>query len=389
MATRSARVGIARKLHREHKIAIGFVVLAAAAFFGYQAFAAFQVDGIKFAKIPPGKISIVGVNAGVGYRIIVSNQVAQLIETSGETFEEGYDYDSGENDTGGPKKRVPLREMLQTLRGDETALGKFVTAMNDDLRKMEMPTAEVVWSAPHVKKALDGDPALKRKLEQDLNVTLDGQPLDRISRTAVDQGIVLQCKVPVKVAVAGEVRTMEGEIKIPYTPRFITDLRKRFEKVFEVTPAILKGNYLEAARELEEQPRNREDVARVLRDIIDPVVLERRFADAPSRVLQNAFVVLNEEFIEGASFRERDGPEGKPIFDIDIALTDEGRRRLWQFSRRNPGTQLLFIVDGIAIAAPRIRHELTRSNIAITQVPDRGLVEDAVDQINSLRKPTK
>jgi preprotein translocase subunit SecD len=71
-----------------------------------------------------------------------------------------------------------------------------------------------------------------------------------------------------------------------------------------------------------------------------------------------------------------------------VSLTDPGRRRIWQFSRRNPGAQLLFIVDGNAIAAPRIRHELSSSSIAITQIPDRGLVEDAVEQINTLRKPS-
>ena len=376
------------KLHREHKIAIGFALIMGGAWFGYQAYAKHQVDNLSFDEITPGKINIVGINAGAGYRIIVSNHVAQLIQTSGEEFAEGYDYDSGDNDSGGPKKRVPLKELLQTLQGDELALGKFVTAMNDDLRKMEMPTAEVVWPADRVEKALAGDAALRTQLERDLNVSLDGSPLDQIRRGAIDNGIVLLCKVPVEVAVAGKVRTMMGEIKIPYTPRFVLGLRKRFEEAFEVTPELLKGNYIEASRELDEAPRNKEDVARVLRDLTSAEVLKSRFAEAPTRILSNAFVILNEEFVDGASMRERPGPEGKPLFDIDVSLTDPGRRRIWQFSRRNPGAQLLFIVDGNAIAAPRIRHELSSSSIAITQIPDRGLVEDAVEQINTLRKPS-
>lgn len=386
MTALDARVGKTLKLHREHKIAIGFVLLMAGCYFGYQAYAANQVDHIEFSKIKPGKVSILGVDTGAGYRIIVANQVAQLIQTTNQQFDEGYDYDSGDDDSGGPKKRVPLKELLQTLQGDEPALGKFVAAMNEDLRKIEMPTVEVVWKADQVKQALAGNVILRKKLEQDLNVRLDGSPLDQIRRNAIDYGIVVLCKVPVKVAIAGNVRTMQGEIKIPYTPRFVIDVRKRFEKAFNVTPEILKGNYIEAAKDLDEHPGNKEDVARVLRDLIDEKVLESRFAEAPTRVLSNAFVVLNEDYLDGASYRERPGPEGKTFFDIDIALSDEGRRRLWQFSRRNPGVQLLFIVDGIAIAAPRIKQELSRSSIAITQIPDRGLVEDAVDQINSLRK---
>jgi hypothetical protein len=98
---------------------------------------------------------------------------------------------------------------------------------------------------------------------------------------------------------------MLGEIKIPYTPRFVVGLRKRFEEAFEVTPELLKGNYIEASRELDEAPRNKEDIARVLRDLTSAEVLKSRFAEAPTRILSNAFVILNEEFVDGASMRER------------------------------------------------------------------------------------
>lgn len=375
------------KLHKEHKIAIGFVALVAGGYFGYQGYAAYQVDRAEFAKIQPGRASIVGISAGAGYRIIVANQVAQLLQSSGENFESAFDY-TAENDSegSGNKKRVPLRELLQTLQGNEEALGKFITSMNDDLKRMEMPTSEVLWSAEDIQKALDGDAILRTKLESDLNVRLDGTPLDQIRMKSLRNGIVMVCKVPVTVAVAGEPREMVGTIKIPYRPNFIIEVEKRFEKEFEVTPEKVKGNYLALATELQDNPAAKENVANSLRDWINRDNLVARYAADPSRILGNADIVLNETFIEGASFMERDAPEGKKLYDIEIKLTDEGRRRLWKYSRKKMGSQLLFIVDGIAIAAPRIRHELAQSTIHITQIPDRSLVEDAVEMINSLRK---
>jgi hypothetical protein len=67
-----------------------------------------------------------------------------------------------------------------------------------------------------------------------------------------------------------------------------------------------------------------------------------------------------------------------------LNLTPEGKDRLWQFSRKgNIGAQLLVIHNGIAIAAPRIRHELAQSNVSITQLPERSLAQETVDFLNS------
>ncbi len=387
MAVRIATKRSTLNLHKEHKIAIGFVALVLGGYFGYQGFATYQVDRTDFQKLQPGRVSILGINAGAGYRIIVANQVAQLLQSSNENFDAAFDFNSeGEGDTQGTKKRVPLKELLETLQGNEEALGKFITSMNDDLKRAEMPSSEVLWTASDVRKAIAGDLTLKTKLEQDLNCHLDGTPLDQIRMKSINNGVVLVCRVPVTVSVAGVQRQMVGEVKIPYRPKFIIEVQKRYEKAFEISPEIVKGNYLDVAKYLKENPKSREDVTRSLQDWINEDNLVARFGVDPGRVLKNAFVALNESFIEGASFTERNGTEGKKLYDIEVSLNDEGRRRLWQYSRKHQGSQLLFIVDGIAIAAPRIRHELPQSTINITQIPDRSLVEDAVDLINSHRK---
>lgn len=357
----------------------------AGAYFGYQAFASYQVDRIAFPKLKPGKMSIVGIDTGAGYRIIVANQVAQLVQTPRQEFAENFNYDSVD-DTDPNKKRVPLKELLQSLQGDEVALGKFVTSMNLDLKRVDMPALEVLWSAEQIKKALAGDPALKLKLEQDLNVHVDGSPLDQIRPRALQNGIVVVCHVPIKVSVAGELREMRGEVKIPFKPKFVERVEKLYEKEFNVTPEIIKGNYLAVAQELADRPQEKQNVAAALEDLIDPAQLAAQYSVDPERVLTNAFIVLNESFLEDVSYREVDGAEGKKLYTIDMELTDEGRKRLWQYSRRHQNAQLLFIVDGIAIAAPRIRHELAQSTISITQIPDKGLVEDSIDIINSARK---
>jgi len=374
------------KLRNEHKIAIGFTAVALISYFGYQGLAAYTVDRIAFPQIKPGRVSIIGVNAGKGYRIIVANRIAQLITNPNEEFgSENIDYNETD-DTGGNKKRVPLREMLQSLSGDELALGKLITGMNDDLKKADMPSVEVPWTPEDVQKAINGDAALKTKLEQDLNVHLDGTPLDEIRPQAMQNGIVLVCKVPIKVSVEGTLKTLHGEIRIPYRPHFVLDVLKRYENDFNPTTSVIKGNYAAEVTELEKKPGNREDVAKSLRNRIDPKTLIQQYSDAPSRILANAFVVLNESFVESCTYKSTPGPNGKLLYTIVMNLTDEGRKRLWQFSRRNKGAQLLVVEEGVAVAAPRIRSELAQSEISITQLPDEGLVQDTVDLINSRGK---
>ena len=377
------------KLRKEHKIAIGFTVLALGSYFGYQGVATYMVDRVVFPEIKPGRVSIIGINAGKGYRIIVANQVAQLITNPNEEFgSENISYDDND-DTGGNKKRVPLREMLKTLEGDEVALGKLITDMNDDLKKADMPTVEVPWTPEKIEKAIGGDATLKAQLEKDLNVHLDGTPLAEIRPQSLQNGIVLICKVPIDVKVAGVTKTMNGEIKIPYVPRFVRDVVKLYQDDFNPSRAVIAGNYGLTAQALAEKPSDREDVAKSLRTRIDPKSLNSLYADAPSRILANANVVLNESLIEDCSYKAVAGPNGKKLYTIVMNMTDEGRKRLWQFSCRNKGTQLLVVVDGVAIAAPRIRSELAQSEISITQLPDEGLVQDTVELINSLGKNRK
>ena len=108
-------------------------------------------------------------------------------------------------------------------------------------------------------------------------------------------------------------------------------------------------------------------------------------AAKPQRVLENAAVILNDDQIISASAKTYKANK-RELTDITINLTDEGRDRLWKYSHDRQGFQLLLVVDGIAIAAPRISHELSQRDVTISQLPDASLAEEAVDLMN--KKPT-
>jgi hypothetical protein len=69
-------------------------------------------------------------------------------------------------------------------------------------------------------------------------------------------------------------------------------------------------------------------------------------------------------------------------------LNDEGRLRLWQYTRRHPKTQLLFAVDGIAIAAPIVQHEMKYPVAEILNVSDEVDARKAVQVIKGIHETT-
>ena len=375
------------KRYSSVKIAIGFLVLVLGTYFGWQLVSARLIDGKVFPEIPPGRVTLVGIKTAAGYRIVVSNKVAQLVQANGD-FEAG---DMSE-DTGGSdssdKRRIPLKETLQSLQGDAKALGYLVTAMNDDLHKaqQDIPPNPVIWRAEDVQKALDGDETFRRKLEHDTNVKLDGTPADFININALYNGIVLQIPVPVEVSVAGVQKRIVAEVEMPFRAAFTKRVeRTLMNKGLNPSDELTRGYYLEEVQRLKAHPDDRENIANLLRDRLNPQTIAQ-YAWGAEQVLSNAKIVLNENFVEDAHRNDKETNQGKKFYDLDLDLTEEGRERLWQYSRHKVGTQLLLIVDGVAIAAPRVQHELAQSTITITQMEDPDLVDDAVTAIKDSRK---
>jgi preprotein translocase subunit SecD len=82
-----------------------------------------------------------------------------------------------------------------------------------------------------------------------------------------------------------------------------------------------------------------------------------------------------------AELKRLEASNGARSYNLDVELDQEGRDRLWLYSRGKVGTQLLLVLRGIAVAAPRIDHELSERRVTITQLEDEGIAEETLNAI--------
>ncbi len=368
------------KLRSSTKIGIGFVVLAASAYGGYRAYTGMRIRDFVPEPIRPGAVNLIGITSK-SYRIVVQNQIAHVMQGSGGDLE-APDHDAPQSDE--QKRRIPMRELMQVLQGDEEALGRFVMILNE-LKEENLPPIRVYWEADEIQKALDGDGALRQKLVEDLNVQLDGRPLPYLRPKSIENGIVVRVKLPVEVWQMGQTRTMTATILREYRPRFVRAVERRYLDKSEVTSALRAGYYQEEATRILEGRIEAEDVEQSLRDLIDAKKLAY-LTRIPEDILKSAEVIVNESSITGADYTGYQASDGKERFDLKIRLDNEGRMRLWKYSRDRVGSQILLVVNGIPIAAPRIGHELAQRELTIRQMPDEVLVREAVDKMNATEK---
>lgn len=359
-------------------MALGTIALAVAGYYGKEALSSAMLAKEHFDPVAPGRVNLVGITPGAGYRIIVANDVAQLVETQGgfggkETGNEGAT-------EGSIKKRVPMRELLGVLRGDDKSLGPFVMIMNNLQEKEDWAPIRVDWTKDQLEKAIGGDPKLKAKLEHDLNVRLDGTPIVPLNRNSLENGIFVHAPIELTVNIDGKPKVVRGETVEPYKPNFIKAVEGKYADKANVDNNMIAGYYADEANNLREKPGSKENVAESLRRMYSPETMRSRL-ETPRRMLKNAQVVLNESYVEDAGYKSYKTPDGHTISDLTMHLNDEGRRRLWKFSKDRVGSQILLIADDVAIAAPRIEHELALSEFTIRQMPDEVLVREAIESI--------
>ncbi|KXK16253.1 MAG: hypothetical protein QY327_06565 [Fimbriimonadaceae bacterium] len=366
------------KLRASTKILVGFIAVIAASYFGYRTVTSYYLQNQKFEPLLPRRVNLLGVDTSKGYHIVVSNQIAHLVQGGGGKFEAPSD--RGEKPDLSNAKRIPIREMLRALQGDSNALGRFLMSVNN-IDEGDLPPYPVIWPRDQLLKALEGDAELKAKLESDLNIQLDGTPLGVVRTEALEQGIVIELPITVEAKVEGRVKKLVGTLPIPFQTRFARTVFDRYKEKPEITSAIVLGAYREEAQKLLDNPELREDIGGHLKSLLDEENL-KRYAEIPESLLNSVTVVVNSDLIDSAGYSERRDRNGKPIYTMELNLNGEGRTRLWQYSRDNLGSQLLLVWDGIAIAAPRISHELVLSQVTISQLTDLTLVQDACEAIN-------
>lgn len=367
-------------------LVIGFLAVVGVGYGGWRAFGEYQLRNLQMNPIKPGHVNIVAVNPGSGFGIIVSNQVAQLAEFSDS------DLDAPEmnEDDVITKKKLLIREFLGALQGNGDALGKLVMSLND-VNEGEFPAEAEVWTKDQLERAINGDANLKPKLERALSMTLDGQPLATLDLDRLIDGIIIEVPFEMEYNVGGTETKVRGVYRESFNSQFASRAGRRLTEKF-LTDAAMQATYAEEIKrtrgELTDKdgnpiPAQKEDLLQSLKGRFSEARLKELTAK-PYRVLENAFVVVNDEMITGASKNTYDGGNNQPVTDIRLNLTEEGRLRLWKFSREHPRFQLLFMVNSVALAAPRIGTELAEKNVTIRGVGAEQLAADAVEDINRL-----
>ncbi len=368
------------RILKSTQIAIGAVVIGAAIFFGYPYVADRMLGNVNFPNLKPGTVNLIGIDLGKGYAIRVVNQMAQLVEVSKESGFAPTESDSEGATEGSNAKRIPIKDMLAALQGDETSLGRLIMIMNDRGENDSWPPERILWKADDIDKALKGDPALRKKLEFDLNISLDGTPVSKLRIKSYQDGIIVESGVPVTFMVGGERKTLLGRIQTPYRPELMSALDNRLKDKSEISQGMIVGYYAEEAQKILSGRVGKENVRGNLKALIDPAELEP-LAVRPTKILDSAKVVITDAFVTDAKYSENENGKDSS-YDVTLDLNDEGRRRLWSFSRGKVNAQLLLISNGIAIAAPRIRHELATTELTITQLHDKALLDDMMDLLH-------
>jgi hypothetical protein len=151
-----------------------------------------------------------------------------------------------------------------------------------------------------------------------------------------------------------------------------------------VTNDMIRGYYATVAQGIASGKEEPQNVKKAIQKSMDAQVLKSRAALSET-ILQACTVIVTDDHIAGATLSDRYGEGRNEFYDIHLNLNTTGRNRLWKFSHNNIGFQLLFIVNGVAIAGPKMSSEVISSDVKITQMTNRDLAQGAVDQINKLK----
>jgi len=371
-----------RRFRASYTIAIGFGAFALLAVYGPRFYNDLLLGREHFQPLVPGNVNILGVDTTKGYAILVENEIAKIVFAGEGAFSAGKMDENDLESSSGERKFVPIKEMLEGLQGNIVGLSTFVERLNDIKDAEESPDAPV-WRIEDIVKAISGDRALNHELVNDLNVKLDGTPIDQIRPSAFENGILVDVPVKIWIQTNGVRRVVVARVKRSYKCQLLTTVDKRLSGKY-YKKETLAAEYTLAAKQTMSGELPREDVATQLKRF---AASEQELAEVPQRILDSITVVINENQITWARYTTQVTPKGT-AYTLIISLTDEGRKRLWQFTRDRVGAQLLLTVDGIAIAAPFVGQGLASGEIDVTQMEDERLVRNAVVTINAKRAQT-
>jgi len=370
------------------KLAIGFGLIAGLAFAGCRMYTLYVILPKHYPRLTPGKVNLIGIRLS-RERLVVSNGAVRL-ELGGDR-EFGSDQPQTEDDTSdepiGSSKSgsVPMYAIIGALQMRPQDGSDLVSALAG-LDSAEIPPKDLVWTAEDVRKALAGDPVLKPRLEDDLCQALDGGLLPRFRVSRIRSGIFIQLMVPIQVPSEGKPKTLLAPVVVPFSTELTARIRsnRQIQNKYQPSAATWRGVYEEEAANL--QKGAHQSPAEQLKKVVDEKSIEA-MGEPAGRLLSRIEVLSTEEQITSGTVETSPKPNSSGTYStIRLSLTEEGRNRLWQYTFRHPGCQLLFVYDGVAIAAPFVESEMKYSTVAITNVTDEVTAREAVEWINHRTK---
>ncbi len=344
------------------KIALGFVLVAAGLWTGYQLYSSSRSGAIKWVDLQPGRLNLLGISEHSNFYPIHSNKLVYLVEgvVKSESKADG--------------RKIPLHDVLETLQGNTEALSKlsnFIFKIDPD----KFPHKAVIWTFPQVQKALNGDQQLSAQLENDLNIKLDGTPLPHIKQKAFENGILIQTPITVAVpALKGQ--QLKGYILEPYRPLFAKHLERRLQKCIQINPKTLQENYHAILR----SPSKQENVMQSLQHYVSSKRIQNN-SKLVERFLQNFKIILTEKFILSANNIHDKAYQSSRYSYLKLKLSNEGYMRLWKYTRDHKDAKLLLTFDGVGVASPELKGELLHPEITLTSLPNQKLTATIISMI--------
>lgn len=362
------------------RIAVTAAAVIAAGWLGWQAYARQRLGSFQMTEIAPGQVNLVAVRPEAGWRIIVSNSMAQLAEVTGGMEHEVND-DEAQNG-----KRLPMREFIASMRGDGESLG-YLAEKLADITDESIPENAPRWSVADIEKAIGGDAQLQKELEADLQCRLDGRPMDAVSISSLINGIIIEVPVTATIRIKGQLQEVKGIVRSPYKADLAEAVSRTISTKFNPKPEYVAGVYVEEGLKVLNGERKKEDVRLALKSRYSPGRI-KSLIEKPQNLLDNSTILITDSHLDGATVDEYQA--GRKMYaDITLNVNDEGRMRLWKYSHEHPGFQLLLVVDGLAYAAPRISNELAERYIQITRMTEPDMAKEAVTRIQEVVKERK
>jgi len=361
------------KLRASTKIMFGFIGLIALGYGGSYGYTKLQLVGVNLHPIESSDFCLLAIGPKAGVKTIVANQMVQIVEAS-DNFHAVETTGGGATD-GSVKKRIPVKELIGVLGGDQESGQNFVRKMREANDDNEIVDEAPLWTKEDITKALGGDTALRTKLDHDLDMLQDGRPNPVLNRLAFFYGIRIKIPITLKVpnAKGTEIHTFDV---VNFKPRFMSQFYKDMQTKF-YDKAQLQTYYTSFLKDSKPEPQ---DLGDATKKVFDRAEGSEELFKA-QWIASHALILVNQPMVESIAMEEQnDG--GAKTYDLKIRLNTDGKNRLWKFSAEG-GTQILVVSKGVAIAAATIGTQLNSKELVIKQIADKALVEEAVSLIQS------